>query len=53
MEIHDKKSLRSLKNEVKNGEEKNGEKLMRRENELERRSGEVKSQFYRRIHRRI
>ena len=44
-----KKVRDRLKNGVKNGEEKNGEKLMRRESELERRSGEVKSQFYRRI----
>jgi len=28
-----------VKNGVKNGEEKNGEKLRRRENELKRRSG--------------
>jgi len=36
MEIHDKKKLEI---EVKNGEEKNGEKLRRRENELKRQSG--------------
>jgi hypothetical protein len=36
MEIHDKKKL---KIGVKNGEEKNGEKLRKRENELKRRSG--------------
>jgi hypothetical protein len=32
---------------VKNEEEKNGEKLRRRENELKRRLGEDKYQFYR------
>jgi hypothetical protein len=41
--------IKKVRDRLKNGEEKNGEKMMRRENELERRSGEVKSQFYRRI----
>jgi len=45
--------IKKVRDRLKNGEEKNGEKMMRRENELERRSGEVKSQFYRWIHRRI